>query len=570
MADARALFAPAPLGPVLLRNRIVMAPMTTRHANAEGYVTKASLAYYRARAKGGVGLLTVEMAGPEKVGRHRHNELGLYDDRFLEGLRQLVAVIHHEGAKASIQLGHGGGHTRRDICGEEPIAPSAVVHSVHEGHTEEIIPQAMTVERIRQSQQSFVTAALRARKAGFDAVEIHAAHGYLLSQFMSHVENKRSDAYGGSLENRMRFSLEIVRQVKQAVPDLAVIFRMNGDDFFEGGIGLDDAVQLAQWAEQAGADAIHVTAGHYRSEPSAAIMIPPMAAGRMPFRAYAKAIKAKVTIPVITVGRYGDPADAQEVIASGDADFVALGRPLLADPDWVNKAARDKTPVPCIACNSCVDGMRDGLKLHCLVNPATGHEERFAGLTLAMTGKRIAVIGAGPAGLTFAQVMADQNEVTVFEKTQAVGGSFLWAGYAPKFQTVDARPDTFMAYLRGMKAICAQKGVILKTGIDPLSDPSCLEGYDWIVVATGARLPLGLDHVVRPLLKAGLFQQGWLKRLFSQDSIRSYFYYHLRQATGAFGQSRLKTSARISVIGDAAKAGKAHEAIRSAYDLAFH
>ena len=569
MASQHPLFAPAKIGPVLLRNRILMAPMTTRHADAEGYVTSASLAYYHARAKGGVGLLTVEMAGPEKVGRHRHHELGLYDDRFLEGLRQLVAVIHKEGAKASIQLGHGGGHTRHDICGEEPIAPSAVVHSVHEGHTELIIPQAMTLERIKQSQHSFVAAALRAQQAGFDAVEIHAAHGYLLSQFLSLVENVRTDAYGGSLENRARFSLEVVRQIKDAAPGLAVIFRMNGEDFFEGGITLDDGVQLAQWVEKAGADAIHVTAGHYRSQPSAAIMIPPMAAGRMPFRDYAKAIKAKVAIPVITVGRYGDPADAKEVISSGDADFVALGRPLLADSEWVNKASHHETPRPCIACNTCVDGMRDGLKLHCLVNPITGRELEFLSRPLAMTGGRIAVIGAGPAGLSFANVMADANDVTLYEREPEIGGNFLFAGYAPKFQTVEARPDTFAAYISGMKAICESKGVKIKVGLDPFAQGSSLKGYDWIVVATGACLPWGLDGLVRPLLKAGFFQHEWFKSIFSNEKVRHFFYYKLRHATGQKLQNKLGGSARVSLIGDAALAGKAQEAIRSAYELAY-
>ena len=285
------LLQPARLGPVALRNRIIMAPMTTRHADAEGFVTADTIAYFQARARGGVGLVTVEMAAPEKVGKHRNNELGLYDDRFLPGLTELVAAIHAEGAKASIQIGHGGGHTRSDICGEEPIAPSALPHSVHEGHTEIIVPQAMTLERIRQTQTSFVEAALRARKAGFDAVEIHAAHGYLISQFMAPGENIREDGYGGPLENRARFAIEIMAMTKAAVPDLAVTFRMNGDDFFPGGIGIKDAVEIAVWAAGQGADAIHVTGGHYRSLPTAAVMIPPMATGPTPSLAFAKAIK---------------------------------------------------------------------------------------------------------------------------------------------------------------------------------------------------------------------------------------------------------------------------------------
>lgn len=569
MANPHSLFEPARLGPITLPNRIVMASMTTRQADKEGYVTDGTLRYYQARARGGVGLITVEMAAPEKAGRHRHNELGLYSDQFLDGLRKLVATIHAEGAKAGIQLGHGGGHTRIDICGEEPIAPSAVVHSVHEGHTELIVPQAMSIERIKQTQQSFVEAAKRARAAGFDAVEIHGAHGYLLSQFLSTVENERVDDYGNSDQNRARFSIEITRLVKEAVPDLAVIFRMNGDDFFSGGIGLDQAVPFARWIEEAGADAIHVTAGHYRSQPDPAIMIPPMAAGVMPFRAYAKEIKQSISIPVISVGRYGNPRDASEAIESGDADFIALGRPLLADPDWVKKSKNNVPPRPCIACNSCVDGMRDGHKLHCLVNPETGREIEYQNRKLAMQGRRIAVIGSGPAGLSFAALMAGENQVTVFEKENQIGGSFLFAGYAPKFQTVNAVPDTLHFYANEMKRICDFKGVEFQTGFDPIAQPSSLKQYDWVVIATGAKIPFGLQKVVWYLLKNGFFKTGLMRKIASNKTVRDLFYTSLRAATGRSVQNKLKSETRVSIIGDAAQAGKASEAIKSAYALVY-
>ena len=569
MANTHSLFTPAKLGPITLPNRIVMASMTTRQADKDGYVTNGTLRYYQARARGGVGLITVEMAAPEKVGRHRHNELGLYDDQFLDGLRSLVDVIHAEGAKAAIQIGHGGGHTRIDICGEEPIAPSAVIHSVHEGHTELIVPQAMSVERIKQTQQSYVAAAKRARAAGFDAVEIHGAHGYLLSQFLSSVENKRDDEYGNSFKNRARFSIEITRLVKEAVPDLAVIFRMNGDDFFSGGMELNDAIELARWIEEAGADAIHVTAGHYRSQPDPAIMIPPMAAGTTPFRPFAKAIKQMVKIPVISVGRYGNPQDAFDVIAAGDADFIALGRPLLADPEWVHKAKNSVPPRPCIACNSCVDGMRDGHKLHCLVNPETGHEIEYQNRKLAMQGGRIAVIGAGPAGLSFAALMAGENQVTIFEKENQIGGSFLFAGYAPKFQTVNAVPDTLQFYVNEMKRICDLKGVEFQTGFDPISQPSSLKPSDWVVIATGAKIPFGLQKVVSYLLKNGFFKTGLMRKIASNPIIRDLFYTSLRTATGRSVRNKLNSDTRLSIIGDAAQAGKASEAIKSAYALAY-
>jgi 2,4-dienoyl-CoA reductase-like NADH-dependent reductase (Old Yellow Enzyme family) len=206
------LLTPARIGSVEIPNRIVMPPMTTRTADEEGHVTEDTLAYYLARARGGVGLITVEMASPERAGRHRRREVGIYDDCFLPGLARLAETIHGAGSKASIQLGHGGGHTRRDICGETPIAPSAIPHPVYETTFETIIPEEMTKERIDRAIAAHVAAALRARNAGFDCVEIHAAHGYLISQFHAPFENRRTDEYGGSLENRARFGLELLKR----------------------------------------------------------------------------------------------------------------------------------------------------------------------------------------------------------------------------------------------------------------------------------------------------------------------------------------------------------------------
>ena len=195
-----------------------------------------------ARVRGGVGMITVEMASPERAGRHRRRELGIYDDRFLPGLTRLVDAIHGGGAKASIQLGHGGGHTRRDICGETPVAPSAIPHPVYEVTNETIVPEAMTRERIAEAVAAFARAGARAKAAGFDCVEIHAAHGYLISQFVTPFENRRTDEYGGSLENRARFGLEVLRAVKAAVGTMPVIYRVSVDDYFPQGLGAEDGV----------------------------------------------------------------------------------------------------------------------------------------------------------------------------------------------------------------------------------------------------------------------------------------------------------------------------------------
>src|SRR5215813_3693910 len=364
------LLTPARIGSVEIRNRIVMPPMTTRTADADGFVTDDTMAYYLARARGGVGLITVEMASPEKVGRHRRHEVGIYDDRFIPGLTRLVEQIHRAGAKASIQLGHGGGHTRVDICGETPIAPSAIPHPVYETTFETIVPEAMTKARIAKTIAAYVDAARRAKAAGFDCVEIHAAHGYLISQFHAPFENRRTDDYGGSLANRARFGLDVLRAVKDAVPGTPVIYRLSVEDFFAGGLPWAEGKEIAIWAAEAGADALHVSAGHYRSLPTAHVMIPPMTMPDATFLDFAAQVKKMVLVPVIAVGRLGDPATATDAVASGKADFVALGRTLIAEPDWVAKLARGEPARRCLACNTCVDDMRGGAGIGCVVNAA--------------------------------------------------------------------------------------------------------------------------------------------------------------------------------------------------------
>jgi len=541
------LFTPARIGSVEIRNRIVMPPMTTRLADAEGYVTDATVAYFGARAAGGVGLVTVEMASPEKVGRHRARELGIYDDRFLPGLKRLVDAIHAAGAKASIQLGSAGGHTREDICGEPPIAPSAIPHFVYEVTGQTIVPLAMTHERIEQTTRAFVAAAVRARAAGFDCVEVHAAHGYLISQFLCPEENRRSDEYGGSLENRARFALDIVRRTRRAVPDAGLIFRFSADDLFPTGMPFAEGLQVAKWAAAAGADAIHVSAGHYRSLPSAQMMTPPMECDEGLFLDYAARIKAEVAVPVIAVGRLGDPELAKAAVDGGKTDFVALGRSL--------------------TCNTCVNEMRDGSQLGCLVNPAAGHEAEFAAAS-PLRGERIAVIGAGPAGLTYAGLVGPGNRVTVFERDATPGGAFRYAGKAPRFQEVAAREQPFRTYVADLERGCKESGVEFRYGVDVLRQPDVLASFDRIVVATGAKYRFGLGALVPRLLDAGWGRSRLARRLFDSPAVREWFYYRARCGTAPEIRAIAHPGQKLTIIGDAGRAGKGKEAIAAAFRAA--
>jgi 2,4-dienoyl-CoA reductase-like NADH-dependent reductase (Old Yellow Enzyme family) len=561
------LLTPARIGPVEIPNRIVMPPMTTRGSDEEGFVTDQTVAYYMARVRGGTGLITVEMASPEKAGRHRRRELGIYKDEFIPGLTRLVSEIHRGGSKASIQLGHGGGHTRVDICGEQPVAPSAIPHPVLEVTMETIVPEAMSKERIALTTANYVAAAKRAREAGFDCVEIHAAHGYLISQFHAPFENRRTDEYGGSLENRARFGLDVLRAVKAAVPELGVIYRLSVEDYFEGGLTYYEGRRIAIWAAEAGADALHVTAGHYRSKPTAHRMIPPMNYPDATLVEFAADVKKAINVPVIAVARLGDPATAEAVVQSGKADFVALGRTLVSEPQWVNKV-RDGEPIRrCLACNTCIDGMRSGAGISCVINGAAGRESQFANINPPQ-GERIAVIGAGPAGLTYASLTAVANTITVFEKDYRAGGAFRFAGLAPMFNDVEANPASFERYIRGMVAACEHKGVTFRYGIDVHDDPDLLAPFDRIVVATGASYPFGTGGLAMGLLDIGAGHWPLVSGIMTRSDVRDWFYYRARTPTGGQFISLAKPGQKVIVIGDAAKAGKSKEAIGSAFEAA--
>jgi 2,4-dienoyl-CoA reductase-like NADH-dependent reductase (Old Yellow Enzyme family) len=560
------LLTPARIGSVEIRNRIVMPPMTTRLADETGRVTDAAVAYYMARVRGGVGLVTVEMASPERAGRHRVRELGIYDDQYLPGLSRLADEIHRGGGKCSIQLGHGGGHTRFDICGETPVAPSAIPHPVYEVTNQTIVPRAMTVLDIRNTVQAFAAAAARAEKAGFDVVEIHAAHGYLISQFLTPFENRRTDQYGGDLENRARMGLEVLRACKAAVK-IPVIYRLSVDDYFPEGLQYPEGKQVALWAALAGADALHIAAGHYRSLPSAARMIPPMAEPDATFLGYAAAIKREVSVPVIAVGRLGDPNQAAEAVEMGKADFIALGRTSIADPEWVEKLRRGEPARRCLACNTCVNEMRSGTQLRCVVNGRAGRETEFAAAKLP-SGERIAVIGAGPAGLTYASLVADGNTVTVFEREAVPGGAFRYAGKAPLFQEVLARESSFDRYIANQVAACMRKGVTFQYGVDVAKTPDALAPFERIVIATGALYRFGMGPLARLMLDWGAARWPGFTEVFSKEAVRDWFYHRARKATGGRLKALAGPEQKVLVIGDALKAGKSRPAIASAFEAA--
>ena len=424
----------------------------------------------------------------------------------------------------------------------------------------------MTKPRIDACVAAFAAAAARAQRAGFDCVEIHAAHGYLISQFLTPFENRRSDDYGGSLENRARFGLDVLRAVKAPAPDMAVIFRLSVEDYFPDGMPWQEGRQVAIWAAEAGADALHIAAGHYRSLPSAARQIPPMEYPDATFLDYAAGVKAAVRVPVIAVGRLGDPAVAAAAIESGKADFIALGRTSVAEPEWVAKLARGEPARRCLACNTCVDEMRGGARIGCVVNGAAGREALFAEAHPPQ-GERIAVIGAGPAGLTYASLVAAANRVTVFEREAQPGGAFRWAGKAPVFQGVVASEASLTRYIDQLYRACLAKGARFVFATDA-QQPGLLDGFDRIVIASGARYCYGIGPAVKALLASGIARWPLLRWLFTQPKFRDWFYFRARRGTAAALTLPVRPHEKVVAIGDATQAGKSKTAIAAAFDAA--
>ena len=285
------------------------------------------------------------------------------------------------------------------------------------------------------------------------------------------------------------------------------------------------------------------------------------------FLDYAADIKKEVRVPVIAVGRLGDPERATDAVASGKADFVALGRTLIADPDWVEKLARGEPARRCLACNTCVNEMRGGAQLRCVVNGAAGQETRFQAAT-PPAGERIAVIGAGPAGLTYASLVADGNTVTIFERDERAGGAFRYAGKAPLFQEVVANQDSFDRYVRQLVAACTAKGTVFRYGTDVIRAPELLAPFDRIVIATGAAYRFGLGGLPRTLLNGGAGDWPGVRRLFTAPAVRDWFYHRARRPTGEAVRRLARPGQKVVVIGDAVAAGKSMPAIASAFEAA--
>lgn len=469
------IFEPGKIGNLELKNRLIVPAMFTGYAAEDGNLTERYIRYYEEKARGGFGLIVCENNAVEPRGAGFNNLPGLWDGIDLDRHKELVRRVRVHGAKVFVQVYHAGRQASEAILGEQPVAPSAI----HDPAIYEI-PHELSVDEIVDIEDRFAEAIYRAKGAGYDGVELHGAHGYLINQFVSPFSNRRTDIYGGTLMNRLRFPLNIIRKAYEKTgQDFAITYRISADEFVEGGLTIEDSIIIAGILENAGIKAIHVSGGVYKT---GHLVSAPYQGRTAIFADFAARIKEGVDIPVIAVNKINTPFVAESVLKRKKADFVAMGRASIADPSFPLKISEGRVEdiIPCIACDQGCQGKIALQKpVSCLVNPRTGREGIF-NLEKVEVPEKVMVIGGGIAGMQAAIVAAARgHRVAIFERSDRLGGQWLLASTPPS-------KEVFNSLIVYMKTQLDKLGVQVHLNTDVSEDAITRFDPGHVVLSTGA------------------------------------------------------------------------------------
>ncbi|MBU9747185.1 FAD-dependent oxidoreductase [Lachnospiraceae bacterium ASD3451] len=495
------LLEPGKIGSMELKNRMVMPGMGTNLAAADGTVSDVIVNYYARRANGGMGLIITEVCCPDPSGRVIPGEIEATRNSFMPGLSRIPHAVHSGGAKVCLQLAHGGCFAGEGVTGQRPLTPSGVGTMQLPGEN----PKEMSIEDIHELIEKYGQAAGRAKDCGFDAIELHGAHGYMPLQFLSAYTNHRTDEYGGSLENRARFALETIHKIKEYTgSDFPLIYRLSADEDVPNGITIQEACAFAKMAQDAGADAIHVSAGTWDSRlhnyndvmagkkspeglnlsrgVATSMWVPPNYTPRASLADLAAEVKKHVSIPVIAVCSI-TPEKGEEILENNGADFIAFGRQTIADPDYANKIKEGKADTirRCLRCNECLGEVMRNCGISCAVNAEAGKEfEGFTQVKPAAQKKNVAIIGGGPAGMQAALTAVERgHKVTLFERNGELGGQLYYVSL-PDFK-IDYRDYT--RYLTQAVLSC---GADIRLNVEATPEMILEGGFDVVIAANGA------------------------------------------------------------------------------------